>query len=459
MPDLNLAALNIASSNNTAPARAKDSGRVDESEAASFDKVMTQAATNPAQSQDDSKTVPAGPDTSHNARLPHPGVQKGKLAKTDQAQEKKGKEDAELIVNPQTAPAPSAERPADAASPAPGADTKGLEHAANVIATLAAAHPAATTVTQAAVPLPVTDNGAADGRPEADTPLTSIAGKSAARAPRGRPADTASAALPDRVPAAEVPAAAHAARESAQSRQTGRESAPKPATVEGNPPTPVRGAIDGQEIIAARGNQTEAQRDRLAEDFQQRFERSLTVAPSASAAASPGEAGLVQSAAAPAAAGVSLSAAANHVMQIALPAPVGTVAFTEDFSNRVTLLTRGRIQSAELSLTPPDLGPVNVSIEVHGTDATLVFSAPHAATRAAIEDAMPRLREMLDAQGLQLADARVGSQAGHDAARDGNRPQRPPMDATPAQIDAASASPVPLATVSVRSTRLIDVIA
>jgi flagellar hook-length control protein FliK len=143
---------------------------------------------------------------------------------------------------------------------------------------------------------------------------------------------------------------------------------------------------------------------------------------------------------------------------ITVPTPVGAAAFGEDFSARIALLARGRVHSAELSLTPADLGPVSVSIELRGTDATLVFGAAHAATRAAIEDALPRLREMLDAQGLQLADARVGTQTGNGASRDNDRGAPPSPGTAPRPIESvAAAGAVPH--VAARPLRLIDVIA
>ena len=56
---------------------------------------------------------------------------------------------------------------------------------------------------------------------------------------------------------------------------------------------------------------------------------------------------------------------------------------------------------------PEELGPVEVRISVRESDATVTFVAPHADARAALEQAMPRLREMLAAQGLALADSAV----------------------------------------------------
>jgi flagellar hook-length control protein FliK len=208
------------------------------------------------------------------------------------------------------------------------------------------------------------------------------------------------------------------------------------------------------------------QRDRLIEDFQQRFERALaspaSTPPSPQAAGAASEAGLLHASAASAwAAAAPQPAQPNNVAYINVPATVGTPAFAEDFSQRVVLLTRGKVHSAELSLTPAELGPVSVSIEVRGTEATLVFGSAHAATRAAIEEALPRLREMLSAQGLELTDARVGTQTGDGSPRDADHSRRQSAQLRREEIapGGSTAAATPLGTSIVRSTRLIDVIA
>ncbi len=96
--------------------------------------------------------------------------------------------------------------------------------------------------------------------------------------------------------------------------------------------------------------------------------------------------------------------------------PVLQAGFSDDLANRVVFLAGQRVQSAEIALTPADLGPLSVTIEVRGQEAQLFFGAAHATTRAAIEDALPRLREMFAASGLHLAGAQVGEHGRRDFA-------------------------------------------
>lgn len=141
--------------------------------------------------------------------------------------------------------------------------------------------------------------------------------------------------------------------------------------------------------------------------------------------------------------------------------PVGSAGFNEDFGQRVVLLAGQRVQSAEIALTPSDLGPISVSMEVRGQEASLLFGAAQSTTRAAIEDALPRLREMFQAQGLHLVDAHVGAQVGHQARRDGsgNGASRTPRDlpGERAPIGGATTDPSTARSLAVRSDRLIDV--
>lgn len=154
-------------------------------------------------------------------------------------------------------------------------------------------------------------------------------------------------------------------------------------------------------------------KDRLLEDFERRFENSLARAVGVSGGSPLNPHGPLAAAGLPSQLGApstSLPIAHAHVAT-----PLGHAAFGEDLSQRVLLLAGQRISSAEISVTPNDLGPISVSIEVRGQEAAMQFAAGHATTRAAIEDALPRLREMLAAQGLQLTQADVGDRGPRDA--------------------------------------------
>lgn len=80
-------------------------------------------------------------------------------------------------------------------------------------------------------------------------------------------------------------------------------------------------------------------------------------------------------------------------------------------SSRVVWMAREGVQQAELRLNPSNLGPVEVKLHMHHDQANVAFVAHHAATRDALEQALPRLRESFQENGMNLANADVSDQA------------------------------------------------
>jgi flagellar hook-length control protein FliK len=89
---------------------------------------------------------------------------------------------------------------------------------------------------------------------------------------------------------------------------------------------------------------------------------------------------------------------------------VGTAAWTEEIAGRLTLMVGRGMQSASLTMSPEHLGPLEIRISIQNDNASVWFGAAHAETRTALEQALPRLREMLAGQGLNLSDAGVFKQ-------------------------------------------------
>jgi flagellar hook-length control protein FliK len=97
-----------------------------------------------------------------------------------------------------------------------------------------------------------------------------------------------------------------------------------------------------------------------------------------------------------------------------IAAPLGSNAWPDEFSQKVTWISNQQNQVAELHLNPPDLGPMSVILTVADNQASAVFSSPHSAVREAIENAMPKLRESLAENGIMLGNATVNDQAPRD---------------------------------------------
>jgi len=101
----------------------------------------------------------------------------------------------------------------------------------------------------------------------------------------------------------------------------------------------------------------------------------------------------------------------RNEMQQTVPAPINDPRWAQQFGERVVWLARGDIQNAQINISPAQLGPIQINISLNGDQMTAHFVAAHQEVRQALEDAMPRLREMLSGAGINLGQSNVGSQA------------------------------------------------
>jgi hypothetical protein len=103
----------------------------------------------------------------------------------------------------------------------------------------------------------------------------------------------------------------------------------------------------------------------------------------------------------------------SQTMTAEIRSPMGTQAWNDEVGNQITWMAQQGRESASLKLTPEHLGPIEVRINVQDGQTSVWFGAANADTRSAIEQALPRLRELFSAQGLSLADSGVFHQAPH----------------------------------------------
>lgn len=89
--------------------------------------------------------------------------------------------------------------------------------------------------------------------------------------------------------------------------------------------------------------------------------------------------------------------------------PLGTHRWEQAFSTQVAWAAREQLQSASLTLNPPELGPVRIELQLSDNQASASFSSPQPEVRKAIEDALPGLKTLFADAGLQLQHANVGS--------------------------------------------------
>jgi flagellar hook-length control protein FliK len=94
--------------------------------------------------------------------------------------------------------------------------------------------------------------------------------------------------------------------------------------------------------------------------------------------------------------------------------PLSSPAWPDDFSQKISWMISQKNQVAELHLNPPNLGPLDIVLKISDNQATALFASPHANVRDAVENALPKLRELLADNGIMLGNATVSDQSARD---------------------------------------------
>lgn len=110
-------------------------------------------------------------------------------------------------------------------------------------------------------------------------------------------------------------------------------------------------------------------------------------------------------------------------LQLPVHTPASQRVWAEDVGSRLIWMAGRGESKAELVLTPPSLGKLAVSIQVNGDQASAQFVAATPAARDALEQALPRLREVLQQAGINLGEANVSTSGEHQARGDADGQQ------------------------------------
>lgn len=102
-------------------------------------------------------------------------------------------------------------------------------------------------------------------------------------------------------------------------------------------------------------------------------------------------------------------AARTNAPQFTVPTPVTSKAWADDVGNRMVWMAGKELGRAELVLTPPHLGRVEITLNVSGDQTSASFVTATPAARDAIEQSLPRLREMMADAGLSLGQVNVSA--------------------------------------------------
>lgn len=86
--------------------------------------------------------------------------------------------------------------------------------------------------------------------------------------------------------------------------------------------------------------------------------------------------------------------------------------FAKGLGERLMMMADNGLQTARIKLYPEHLGPLDIKVQIDDDVAKVWFNAQHGQTREALEQALPRLRDMFAEQGLQLVRSEVNDGSG-----------------------------------------------
>ena len=135
--------------------------------------------------------------------------------------------------------------------------------------------------------------------------------------------------------------------------------------------------------------------------------------------------------------------------------PVLATADSESLSasmaTHLRVMKSGGASEARLHLNPAELGRLSIQIATQDSEVKVSFVVESQQARQVIESAMPRLRELLDGAGLDLAESGVDER--HQNTRDSDGPWGSDND----EFDSISSDPTQLVlAVTVDPNRLVD---
>ena len=112
----------------------------------------------------------------------------------------------------------------------------------------------------------------------------------------------------------------------------------------------------------------------------------------------------------------------NRTDSPAITRPLTHPDWSKDLGDQLVWMNNKAIPVTEIKLNPAHLGPISVRIDVDKDQATIMFTAQHAAVKEAIEASIPKLREMLATQQLYLVNVSISQNSTPDQRHSQSQP-------------------------------------
>lgn len=101
----------------------------------------------------------------------------------------------------------------------------------------------------------------------------------------------------------------------------------------------------------------------------------------------------------------------SNPLKLSIGVPVQQANWGDNLAGRVSYMLMNNQQTAQIKLNPAELGPIEVKVSLQNDQANINFYAHNATVREAIEEAFPKLRDMLNENGLNLSQSSVSDQS------------------------------------------------
>jgi len=97
--------------------------------------------------------------------------------------------------------------------------------------------------------------------------------------------------------------------------------------------------------------------------------------------------------------------------------------FTTALQDKVMIMVQQKIQQVDIRLDPPELGHMQVRLNLHNDQANVQFIVQNQQAKEALDQNLNKLKEMLSQQGVNVGDANVGQRSNNQASADNQQGQ------------------------------------
>lgn len=101
----------------------------------------------------------------------------------------------------------------------------------------------------------------------------------------------------------------------------------------------------------------------------------------------------------------------TDVKTLSIPVDVNSPQWSDEFAERIVWMGQQTIKSALIKVHPEDLGPIEINIKIVKDAATLNISSHSTHVCNIVDQSMPKLREMMAEQGINLAEVHISADA------------------------------------------------